>query len=524
MADVSGNFEIHLTVPFRPDLLAAFAEQHEVKFSHIELDRGHTPSQPMITIPGRGTLPQVREVVREWERKLWGAGMHPNRIKIEAAPWNAGVPQTNDEAQDEPGDRYFEHHLKLRLPDVTAARLIALTHLVVPHGARLSRNARRQREDGCEERFVTQRCHKVGREAARRRLDALVAVLRDNQHEILEIEQEYVVHDAGSHIDGGWMTEWSPLDLGREEIKRQAPAGTEGYPSTYQPLPDQPGIRQRAAFDPALKQFANAYRAGEPQFDDPDLHVRWHDARQAAMAHLLRVIADSPYAQHLVLRGSVTLHAWFGDAAREPGDLDFVVIPQTMAVIDPEALQMLNGIVTAIREQPGAGLHADGVAVEDIWTYERAPGRRLTFPFRIPDLPPGTVQLDFVFNEKLPVPPQMLQLPMIDQPILAATPQLSLAWKLLWLESDMYPQGKDLYDATLLAEHTTVSLDLVREVLRPEVGNEADAFTAASVLRWTMDWDNFRDEYPAIHADATAWQERLALALARSFEMDQAAT
>jgi hypothetical protein len=45
MADVSGDFEIHLTVPFRVDLLAAFAEQHEVKFSHIELDRGRTPTR-----------------------------------------------------------------------------------------------------------------------------------------------------------------------------------------------------------------------------------------------------------------------------------------------------------------------------------------------------------------------------------------------------------------------------------------------------------------------------------------------
>jgi hypothetical protein len=212
----------------------------------------------------------------------------------------------------------------------------------------------------------------------------------------------------------------------------------------------------------------------------------------------------------------VTLRAWIGDAAREPGDLDFVVIPATMAVTDPQAKRMFDGIVAAVREHPDVGLSADRVAAEDIWTYERAPGRRLTFPFGLPDMPAGTVQLDFVFNEKLPVPPEMVQIPLIGTPVLAATAELSLAWKLLWLETDMWPQGKDLYDGTLLAEYTNVRLDLVRDLLRPELGREADSFTAASVLRWRMDWDNFRDEYPTIAEDAWIWQQRLALALARS--------
>jgi hypothetical protein len=30
--------------------------------------------------------------------------------------------------------------------------------------------------------------------------------------------------------------------------------------------------------------------------------------------------------------------------------------------------------------------------------------------------------------------------------------------------------------------------------------------------------ENFRDEYPTVRGDASAWQERLALALARSFD------
>lgn len=376
--------------------------------------------------------------------------------------------------------------------------MIGLTQLVTPHGARLSRNARRQRAEGGEERFVTQRCYRVGRATAQHNLDALAAELRKGDHEIAEIEQEYVVYDSAVHLDHGWLTEPQVPNRQREDRMRHAPEGTEGYPSTYRPLSSAFGIEQRAAFDPALKQFPNAYRAGEPQFTDPEVRRRWFQARQEATAHLLRLINTSPYATHLVLRGSVTLRAWIGDAAREPGDLDFVVMPNTLDVTDPKAQHMLDGIVAAVREQPGAGLTADRVAAEDIWTYERAPGRRLVFPFNAPGLPAGSVQLDFVFHEKLPVAPELVHIPLIGEPVPAATAELSLAWKLLWLETDMWPQGKDLYDATLLAEHTKTSLHLVREVLRPELGDQADEFTAASVLRWTMDWDNFRDHIGTI--------------------------
>jgi hypothetical protein len=33
-----------------------------------------------------------------------------------------------------------------------------------------------------------------------------------------------------------------------------------------------------------------------------------------------------------------------------------------------------------------------------------------------------------------------------------------------------------------------------------------------------MDWDNFRDEYPWVAGGPEDWQQRLALALTRSFD------
>jgi len=105
----------------------------------------------MVTLTGRGTLADQFAVVERWERELREAGVYPCRSKIEAAPWCAGVPGSDEEAAAEPAGRYFEHHIKLLLPSVSVPDLVALTDLVEPHGARLSRNARRDLAGGAQE-------------------------------------------------------------------------------------------------------------------------------------------------------------------------------------------------------------------------------------------------------------------------------------------------------------------------------------------------------------------------------------
>ncbi|MEN3612398.1 nucleotidyl transferase AbiEii/AbiGii toxin family protein [Plantactinospora sp. ZYX-F-223] len=525
MSEVSGDFEIHITVHAQQaEKLAAFAADHGVKFLHIVLDRGAFASQPMLTLTGRGTLDEQRAAVQRWQQELRGAGMYPCRSKIEAAPWCTGVPQSDQEAASEPGGRYFEHHVKLLLPAPTVADLLTLTGLVTPHDARLSRNARRERADGAQERFVTQRCHGVGLRTAKQRLDALVEAIRSAGHEIVSVEQEYVVFDDHLSHDQGWLTEprrRSPSDWAtrREEKMRTAPAGSPDYPPTYRPLPADPTVRQRAAFDPALKQYPNAYRAGEPAFLVTATGQRWIGARHTAMNRILSAVAATRWgAEHLVLRGSVTMAAWVGSAAREPGDLDFVVTPHTVRSDSPDARALLDDLKAAVRSIPDdAGLRADQITESAIWTYERADGRRLVVPFSTPEAPDGHVQLDIVFGERLPIAPEVLVLPGVDEPLLAAPAALSLAWKLLWLATDMYPQGKDLYDAVLLAEHTTVDRDLVRALMRDELGAEADAFTAETVLGWDVDWANFVDEYPGVAGSAPQWTNRLALALDRAW-------
>ncbi|MGX6606476.1 nucleotidyl transferase AbiEii/AbiGii toxin family protein [Micromonosporaceae bacterium Da 78-11] len=512
---IDGTFEIHLTgVAGQAGSLAAFAAEHGLTFLHIELDRGDTRSQPMLTLHGSGTLQRQQADAHDWCERLRAGGLLVVRTKIEATPWSTGVPQSDQEARDEPAERYFEHHVKVRLPSGRVADQLAVTDVAERHDARLSLNARRRGPDGGQHRFVNQRCHQVGRATATRRLDALVDDLRAGGHEVLSVEQEYVVHDSHLDLDRGWLSPVEPFYLDRyEDSKRTAQAGP-GFPTTYRPVPPGWPVEQRAAFDPALKQHQNAYTAGEPSFTDPALGHRWRAARRRAMGHVLTVLAATRWAGHLVLRGSATMPAWVGAAAREPGDLDFVITPPTVTSGGAQADELFTGITDALAATPGAGLRPEQAARSAIWTYERADGRRLVIPFTAPGLPDGSIQIDIVFGEHLPIAPEPLTV--LGVPVSAVTAALSLAWKLQWLGTDMYPQGKDLYDAVLLAEHTTVDLALVRELMRPDLGEEADRFTAATVLGWTdVDWRNFTDEYPDTSGNAADWLRRLALALDR---------
>ena len=194
-----GDFEIHLTVLADPRL-AGFAEARGLKYTLIVLDRGATPDQPMLTLRLRGRFADVVSEAQGWETRLASDGFTVVRVKIEASPLNAGVPQLDAQA---PPDRYFEHHVKLVVDDagIDRARRISLRN-----SAHVSRNARRGDPGGRHERFVTQRCHGCGRPEARRRLDALLADLTAAGLTIAEVEQEYVVLDSNPVVDAGWIS------------------------------------------------------------------------------------------------------------------------------------------------------------------------------------------------------------------------------------------------------------------------------------------------------------------------------
>ncbi|MER7808458.1 nucleotidyl transferase AbiEii/AbiGii toxin family protein [Streptomyces sp900116325] len=290
-------------------------------------------------------------------------------------------------------------------------------------------------------------------------------------------------------------------------------------PATLLPAPA--GMHHPAVFEPALKQFANAYRAGETHFEDAATGQAWHRARRTVLDTVLAAVAEGPWARHLVLRGSVLMATWFGNAARDPGDLDFLVVPQDWAMDGPRTVGLFDTIARDAETAARGAVRIDAAAMvtESIWTYDRVPGRRMLLPWTASGVPGGTVQLDVVFNETLPAPAELTGLrPLGDGPgcrIPAVSPALSLAWKLLWLVTDAYPQGKDLYDAVLLAEHTPPSYELVRDAF---VLSGAEGVRPAGT--WWLDeldvetgWPHFTAEHPWVTEDAASFRGRLARAL-----------
>ncbi|MEU9562300.1 nucleotidyl transferase AbiEii/AbiGii toxin family protein [Streptomyces sp. NPDC048161] len=187
-------------------------------------------------------------------------------------------------------------------------------------------------------------------------------------------------------------------------------------------------------------------RAGEPHFGAGEEATgrAWHRARRTVLDTVHATVADGPWGDHLVLRGSVLMATWFGEAARDPGDLDFLVVPWDWALDDPRLSGLFEQIArdaAAAADRGSVRIDAAGMVTEDIWTYERVPGRRMLLPWTADGVPGGAVQLDVVFNEILPSAAALTELqPLGDGPgcrVQAVSPELSLAWKLLWLATDL---------------------------------------------------------------------------------------
>ncbi|MBL7498145.1 nucleotidyl transferase AbiEii/AbiGii toxin family protein [Frankia sp. CNm7] len=278
-------------------------------------------------------------------------------------------------------------------------------------------------------------------------------------------------------------------------------------------------------------------------------------ARRAAVVHALRVLSASGWAEYLVLRGSVVLKAWLGELAREPADIDFVVTGGLGAdglptwEVDEGAL--VAGVVAALTDDPVPGLRADQIEVDDINGYygyygyygypsgvpprrsgtrisaplphgfqeerpeqqsgarRQPPVTRLLFPYGVGD-ERDVLQVDLAFGERMLEAPVVVEIPPLGTRMLAATPVLSLAWKVHWLLNDVPARGKDLYDAVLLAEHMPVPLARLCDLLV-----RLDDLEVVRMLRPNqVDWDRFRAQHPHIEGDARSWLNRLGAALA----------
>lgn len=178
--------------------LQQWGANRNLKFLHILLERGAHISQPMLTRHGCGNLTGELQMAKNLEIDLNSANFSVSRIKIEAAPWNQDIPQSDRLASTQ-AHRYFEHHIKLSLE--STIDIFPLKELIHHHSAHISRNALKIRADGSLERFVTQRCIGVGQIEAQNRLKNLVESIESLGYVPIDIESEFVVYDSNLALD-----------------------------------------------------------------------------------------------------------------------------------------------------------------------------------------------------------------------------------------------------------------------------------------------------------------------------------
>ncbi|MEQ9495907.1 MAG: nucleotidyl transferase AbiEii/AbiGii toxin family protein [Deltaproteobacteria bacterium] len=277
-----------------------------------------------------------------------------------------------------------------------------------------------------------------------------------------------------------------------------APKLQRSHPLGYVEDPTRPDV-----FDPALMHYPNGFVKGAPGSAGTDAQRAYRALQGRALEAALAAIATSSHASEYVLRGSVALARWFPDAARAPKDIDLVVASKTVTPAD--ARPWIEELCTAIHARlDRRGFSPSPPIVDGIWTYERAEGRRITVPWTRDDLR-GEVQVDLVFHEEIIEAPVETAFDGGRYTLKLATPAESLAWKLLWLATDMHPQGKDVYDAILLAEHTQVPRPLLARVLAnadervepPLEAEELGAWRELESLAW-IDWAHFTNAYPEL--------------------------
>jgi hypothetical protein len=200
----AGDFETHITVAppvvestFRRDCLKLGVKPILI---HSPVDAA--PARPMTSAIYRGDLPSVLAESKAVGAALKDMGYSVVRLKIEAGPENADLPENDSQAAAMPTEYYFEHHLKILLDDPDGYDQIAL--LCRNRQAHLSPNALLCRSGGEREYFITLRSYSVGRDNAESQVEVLIADLELVGVPILKKISDYCVYDDNPSSDDGW--------------------------------------------------------------------------------------------------------------------------------------------------------------------------------------------------------------------------------------------------------------------------------------------------------------------------------
>lgn len=191
------TYETHLTLDSHRsggiESARAWAIKSGLKWTEIELSHGEHQLQPMITFWSSDPLESQRKTAKQIEEQLQPLGLQVVRFKTETAASEAQVAESG---------QYFECHVKLHLK--SSEDWDALLQVAHEKSAHVSRNARKVREDGTHERFLTLRSYECDGVEAQNKVKDLIAGLNAHGLNIMETESEFVVFDSNLSMDDGW--------------------------------------------------------------------------------------------------------------------------------------------------------------------------------------------------------------------------------------------------------------------------------------------------------------------------------
>jgi len=209
LALYKGEFESHITVACDKDQFPFFREQcdiHNGKALIVELNEGDNPTQPMLCKRHPKNVLNTLEDISYIVDAL-SSNFKVVRVKVEASIHNECIPNSIIEAAELPSDCYFEHHLKVNLPDGFNEE--ELRKKSKKFNGHLSRNPLNRRSKK-QKRFITQRFYSCTSEYSHKKLIELKAYLVQSNYDVIQVIREFNIYDSNVNLDSGWIGDNEP--------------------------------------------------------------------------------------------------------------------------------------------------------------------------------------------------------------------------------------------------------------------------------------------------------------------------
>lgn len=200
----AGAYESHITVLCDEGMFDRFSDRCQAldaKAIVIELNVGDRPVQPMLCkrhLTGSSeTLSNIVQMIGALSEEF-----EVERVKVEASLNNRGIPLRSDSAVRLPADCYFEHHVKLDLPNGFDDG--ELRNQVRKFSGHLSLNPLHT-DKSRQRRFITQRFYNSTENQASLKLKQLEEYLEHTDFDVLQVIREFNIYDSNIDRDRGWM-------------------------------------------------------------------------------------------------------------------------------------------------------------------------------------------------------------------------------------------------------------------------------------------------------------------------------